>query len=549
MDRAKVGEFHVLIADAIRHYGRITAGVSDYVRRPQPASREQAIRDQLETREKGWLELVRRAVFERQGHPYEQLFRMAGCEYGDLEKTVLSDGLEEALAQLHRAGVYVTHDEFKGKKPIERSGREIDRGDSPFENPFASGWLETRSSGSRSGGTTSAVNTAQMLHREAYYHLSFLEWGFYQRVNFAVRPILPSGAGINSNLGYARNRCDVARWFAIGGHEYNSLHYRLLTSYLVGLARMHGIRMPYPSFLPPNDFTPVARAMAKHQSEGRSCSVQGVASTGVRVARAALDKGLDISKTLFVSSGEALTEPKRRVIESTGAEIRITYWISEIGPIGMSCNHMTGSCVHLFSDSVAVVSHRRKAPFSDVDVNSLLFTTLLPESAHLLINVEMDDSGIIEKTSCDCQFSRVGLRHQIREIGSFGKLTGQGMTLVGSDIVQVLEEFLPGRFGGGPGDYQLVEQDGESQTQLTLRVSSRATLASTEAVKEYFMKRLEACYGGRLASRVWSHTNGFNVVQAEPISNRAGKVAVLHLLAGAQEPVPGTREQAKEADT
>ena len=203
----------------------------------------------------------------------------------------------------------------------------------------------------------------------------------------------------------------------------------------------------------------------------------------------------------------------------------------------------------MFSDSVAVVSHRRKAPFSDVDVNSLLFTTLLPESAHLLINVEMDDSGIIEKTSCDCQFSRVGLRHQIREIGSFGKLTGQGMTLVGSDIVQVLEEFLPGRFGGGPGDYQLVEQDGESQTQLTLRVSSRATLASTEAVKEYFMKRLEACYGGRLASRVWSHTNGFNVVQAEPISNRAGKVAVLHLLAGAQEPVPGTREQAKEADT
>ena len=447
-----------------------------------------------------------------------------------MERAILSDGLEEALADLHRAGVYVTHDEFKGKKPILRSGQEIGCDANTFENPFASGWLETSSSGSRSAGTRTAVNTAQMLHREAYFHLAFLEWGFYQRVNFAVRPILPSGAGINSNLGYTRNRCPVAKWFAIGGHEYDSLHYRLLTRYLVTLARLQGIEMPYPSYLPPDNFTPVAVAIAERQAAGDLCTVQGVASTGVRVARAALDNGLDISKTIFVCSGEALTDSKRRVIESTGADIRIMYWISEIGPIGMSCNRMAGRCVHLFHDSVAVVGHRRKAPFSDFKVNSLLFTTLLPQSANLLINVELDDSGIIEKTSCDCQFSRAGLRSQVREIGSFGKLTGQGMTLVGSDIVEVLEEVLPQHFGGGPGDYQLVEHEGESQTELTLRVSSRVGLTSTNSLREYFLRRLEACYGGRLASRVWRHTNGLNILQAEPISNRAGKVASLHLL-------------------
>ncbi len=384
--------------------------------------------------------------------------------------------------------------------------------------------------GSRSGGTTTALNTKQILHQEAYADISFREWGFYDRVNYSVRPILPSGAGINSNLRYARNGCLVERWFAIGGSERRSIHYRLLTNYLVFLAKIHGVPMPAPRFLPPNDFTPAARALAAVQEGGGRASIQGVASTMVRVARAALDNGWDISDAIFICSGEALTESKRDLIVSTGASIRSQYWISEIGPIGYGCNEMVPGCVHLLEDSVAVVGYRRKAPFSDVEVNSLLLTTLLPQTANFFINVEMDDCGELGETSCDCHFSRLGLRRQVQNIWSFGKLTGQGMTLVGSDIVDALERALPERFGGGPGDYQLIERDSAGQTQLELRVSRRVPIGDVSEVRGYFLKRLEGYYGGSLASRVWSHSDGVDVIHDEPIANRAGKVSPLHLI-------------------
>jgi hypothetical protein len=44
----------------------------------------------------------------------------AGCEPGDLERLVRSEGLEDALHDLYRRGVYLTLDELKGRKPVVR---------------------------------------------------------------------------------------------------------------------------------------------------------------------------------------------------------------------------------------------------------------------------------------------------------------------------------------------------------------------------------------------------------------------------------------------
>ena len=49
----------------------------------------------------------------------------------------------------------------------------------------------------------------------------------------------------------------------------------------------------------------------------------------------------------------------------------------------------------------------------------------------------------------------------MRGIRSFRKLTGEGMTLVGSEILRLLEEVLPARFGGSSTDYQLHEVEDE----------------------------------------------------------------------------------------
>ncbi len=271
-----------------------------------------------------------------------------------------------------------------------------------------------------------------------------------------------------------------------------------------------GASIPWPSYLPPNDFLPVAMWIAERKREGRPCVLRSYVSPAVRIAAAARDAGLDISGTIFLAGGEALSEAKRAVIEETGCEVYPSYAISEIGAIGMACRQMkAGNCVHVFRDSLAVVSRTSQAPLAGGEVNSLLFTTLLPFAPRFLINADMGDSGVVEPTTCSCEYSAVGMTTQVRDIFSYGKLTGQGVTLLGSDVVNILETTLPRRFGGAPGDYQLVEQEGGRQTELVLRMSPRTGAATTADVREFFLDELRRCYGGTLAARLWKHSAGF----------------------------------------
>ena len=79
----------------------------------------------------------------------------------------------------------------------------------------------------------------------------------------------------------------------------------------------------------------------------------------------------------------------------------------------------------------------------------------------ILINVETDDFGILEERDCGCPLGDLGLHQHLRQIRSVGKLTGRGITLVASDIVDIIEDILPGKFGGTAQDYQLVEEEDE----------------------------------------------------------------------------------------
>ena len=264
--------------------------------------------------------------------------------------------------------------------------------------------------------------------------------------------------------------------FARPDHPYSRMFQLARCDYAdpAAAVRRQGLEAPLEAIrrLPKNDFSPVSEWIAARRAQGVFTSLTSYVSPAVRVA-AAMKERLNVT-------GATLTDSKRAVIERAGAEIRINYATTEIGAIGASCRQMkTGNCVHLYRDALAVISHRRPAPLSDVQVNSLLFTTLLPFAPHLFINVEMDDSGTIAPAACDCALSRAGLTTCIQDIGSSGKLTGQGITLVGSDIVRILEVDLPAQFGGHPGDYQLVEHEGSSQTQITLRISPRTGVAST----------------------------------------------------------------------
>jgi hypothetical protein len=528
-----------MIAEAV-YYSRMMRGVWELLRQPVPADPVAALRLQMEHREEHFLDLARRIVFSNPQHPYHQMFRIAGCAGEDLAAEVGGHGLEATLQKLAAAGVYLTHDEFKGKAPLVRGGREIPCGPQMLLNPLVRGRIVTSSSGSRSSGTMTPKSTRLRVYREAYHRLQWREFELAGRASVQVRPILPSSMGIGNNLERIRHGHEPAKWFAQSGHWRDAGHYRTVTHCIVRSARLMGAPLPLPEYLPENDFSPVARWLAQRKQEGCPRVMRSYVSPAVRVAAAALDEGLDIAGTLFLVDGEALTAAKRAVIEAAGCEAYPKYGISEVASVGSACRQMrTGNCVHVHRDAVAVISRRRLAPLSDVEVNSLMFTNLLPFAARFLINAEMDDAGILEPATCDCEYARAGMHVRIRDIYSYGKLTGQGITLMGSDILRILESALPQRFGGGPGDYQLVEYDGAHQAQLEIRISPRAAAGPPAAVRDFLLREIRACYGGALASRVWTHSGGLEAVIAEPFATRSGKVLPLHLL--------GTRAEAARA--
>jgi hypothetical protein len=513
------------------YYARMSIGVYRLLRAPENPDPESCVLTQMSNREQTFLSTVQKAVFENPANPYARMFKLAGCSYQDLKESVERDGLEPSLAAIHRAGIYLAHDEFKGTKPIVRSGETIAADEGSFLNPVVSGSYESRSGGSRSAGTVTRNNLVNQLYRQCQYAFLEKEFNLDSRALVGVMPILPSAWGLGHCLRAARRGKPFERWFAIGGTLRDSGHYRAVTRAMCFLARAMGAYVPSPTYMQPNDFSHAAEWIAKKRKEGISCYIRGVTSPCVRIAASALDRGLDIRGTVFLVGGEALTDPKRQTIEAAGAEVFPIYHINEVGLIGYACRQMKRhNCVHLQRDGVAVISHRKTAPLSDTELDSLLFTTLLPFSPRVLINAEMDDAGVVGPAQCDCSRRKAGFVDQIADIYSYGKMTGHGITLIGTDVIRLLEEVLPKRFGGSPGDYQLVEKESPEQTQILLRVSPRTGIASLENLKQGFFQELRKLYGGSLTSRQWRHCEALQVVMGEPYITGAGKVLPLHLL-------------------
>jgi hypothetical protein len=516
-------------------YRRAILGMRQLLSSPPLPDPDAEIQRLYREREKNFLALVRAAVFSNPSHPYAQMFRLAGCDYRDLELSIANNGLEGTLLELRRAGVFLSHEEFKGKEAIVRSGRHIPCAAGSFRNPLASSGLMSVSGGSRSSGTRTPKSTEARRHAEAWRWLHQREWGTEGRVVMSLYPILPSTIFLTSGLAQYRMGNPWRRWFSPSAQRAAFSLHRLATVALVLLARLHGAYLPLPDFLKENDFSPAARWIAGCKRRGSSCAVWGFTSPAVRVVASALELGLDIAGTIFITGGEALSGPKRAMFEKAQTEAFATYYISEVGCIGVACRAMPAvNSVHVHQDEVAVIGWPMRLASFDTEVNALLFTTLLPFAPHVLINAEMGDGGALAPASCDCTFSRLGFRTVISGIYSYSKLTGQGVTLAGTDILRLLEEALPARFGGRPGDYQLVEQEGAAQTQLTLRVSPSTGVRSPEAVRDWFLSQIRGCYGGTLAAQTWRQSGGIQVVIEEPLATMSGKILPLFLARAAE---------------
>lgn len=498
---------------------------------PPAAGPAALIRHNLLNREENFLHLMRRAVFDCPSSPYARLFQWAGCEYEDLRRLVAGEGLDAALAHLYLAGVRLSHDEFKGKQPIQRTGLRIDAAPRDFASPLVRGALETTSSGSRSRGTVTRPSAEFQVYREAQDALFVGQFEPRTKAITAVLPILPSTVGFNRMLTFQRRGTPVEKWFALGGSWRDSGHYRLLIQLLVLEARAHALPIPFPTYIRQDDFSPVARWMRRELAGGREVLWMGPVSMGVLVADAARRLGADLRGTTFLCGAEPLTEARKAVMEAAGGKVYSRYGISELGWVGCPCAQMGGgSAVHVMRDSLAVIQQRRVAPMSGIEVDSLVFTTLLPASTYVLVNVEMEDCGTLEPARCGCGFKAMGFDQQLSNVYSYGKLTGQGVTLLGGDLISVIETSLPARFGGTPADYQLIELDAAEGAIVELRVSPRLEVPGEDAVRDYFLAEVGRLWGGSLTARQWGQTGAVRVAFKDPVVSGGRKINPLHLL-------------------
>jgi hypothetical protein len=510
------------------YYARMAFYFGQFVRLVPITDPRALIAETLRRRDEHFLDLVRTGVYGNPNSPLYELLATADCGFDDLASLVRTRGIEHALERLYDAGVYFSHAEVKGA-PIVRHGRTIANAVGATRHPRSGGGIESISSGSRSAGTTTPGSNAYRRYREAYESILLAEIGAEDSIAATLHSILPAPSGLIFCAGEARRGRPVKRWFA-GGGSRRAAPYRVMTRALVAESRLLGCQIPQPTLLADDDFLPVVEWIAGTRRDGRGVLIRANASTATRVCAAARDSGRDISGTVFVTSGEPVSDAKRALLSEVGARCYPRYVISELGTVGLACSQTRGNSVHWLCDSTALIARRRMASFADAEVNSLLFTTINPHATRLLINAEMEDHAWLARATHDCEFCRLGFTTILEDVHSFGKLTGHGLTLAGSDMIALLEERLPRAFGGAPGDYQLVECEGDRQSEVHLRVSPRVAPPDLSPLRTYLLREVRAMYGGALSERTWVQTSSLKVVAAEPFRTRNGKIHPLHLI-------------------
>jgi hypothetical protein len=511
---------------AARFFSRLPA----FLRRPVTSDEAHAVlRRRRERRQADFLDLVRRAIYARAASPYAELLRIAGCEYGDLERLVREDGVEGALHSLYRHGVFLTVDEFKGRRAAIRGSAAIPVDPGALRNPLARSQVPGRSSGSRSGGTA-VVFDLDFIRGCAVNSLLSLEargGGDWLKADWEV----PGVGGTFRLLKLSSFGAPVARWFSHVDPGATA-RYRWSARGLRWAARVAGTRLPVPEHAPIDAPLVIARWMADARRAGSTPYLLTFASSAVRLSQAAFDAGIDLGGAKFLLMGEPTTAARLSAVRRSGADGIPRYGTMEVGPIGYGClSPGAPDDVHLFDDRHALLQPGPDAGLHGHPPQAIFVSSLRPAVPFVMLNVSMGDEAVVGSRRCGCAMERLGWTTHLEGIRSYEKLTAQGMTFLDTDVVRVLEEILPGRFGGAPTHYQLLEEEvDDSRPVLRLLVHPAVGPVDAAAVVETFLHAIAPGSGGeRVMSQLWRDAALVRVERREPIATSSGKILHLHV--------------------
>lgn len=504
------------------------AELPEFLRKPITLEdARQTVRLQLDTREAGFLSLVRRVVYGYSQSPYRPLLEAARCELGDIERMVRADGLETTLLELRRSGVYVSFEEFKGREPIVRDGRAISSRPERFDNPLARTGFRISSGGSTGEGTPVWLSLPYLADRATSMLIGFAAHGVMGVPSASLREPLPAPS-LSILLEDAHIGQVHERWFSpmVQGPPFSRWRCRAAHRLVDMVGRGAGVPVPHPEFVDVNRPLPMLRWVETKAKERGACMIRTSPSYALRACLGAEESGVSFEGVVFVGAGEPITPGKVEAMRRTGARWVTNYAVSEVGRPGIGCARTSDATdVHFMKHAVALVQYPRVVPGWGGQVDSFHFTSLLPTAPKVLLNVETDDFGIVEERSCGCPLEEAGFSEHLRDIYSYSKLTGEGVSLLGSDALRIIDVVLPERFGGSPADYQFVEEeDQRGLTRVTLVVSPRVQLPTDDQVTEAVLDGLGGSTAGASIRSIWRTAGTIQIRREEPQVTGRGKL-------------------------
>jgi hypothetical protein len=244
--------------------------------------------------------------------------------------------------------------------------------------------------------------------------------------------------------------------------------------------------------------------------------------------------GVSFEGTRFIIGGEPFTKAKKEAVERVGARAasRFASGLHTNGLVGYGCaKPLYDDEVHVNQHSLAVVAHPQPLVDGVAPVCPLMVTTLHRSCGKFLLNVENGDYATLDRRDCGCGLEKAGFTLHLHHIRSYEKFTSEGMNYFYGDLFDIFEKDLPREFGGGPGDYQLVEEeDHGGQTRLNLVVHPAVgALDEVQLLSRLRVALAQGSRGNRFMTQLWEDTGTFRIVRRVPYASPRGKILPLHI--------------------
>jgi len=523
------------IFENILKYYDFCSGLDDFLKNELSLEEcREIVIERLKRRDDLFLEFVRERVFSNDGSPYLKLMETAGIKFEDIESMVKKKGLEGTLRELAERGVYVTIDEFKGREVCKRNGHEFRFREEDFDNRNTKTAFTATSGGTRSAGTPIMMNFGYVKDCSIFHNILIdaFDLSYYPCVVW-----FPGALGALIVIDIVKIGKIPERWFSqvpwvfqMRNKRFSSLKDALMINSMRVIGKKHGINLPKPEFIDFDNTIRVVEAISEIIEKNKGCFVTTLTSSALRACKIAKENGIEIEGTYFLVSGEPVTDSKKKEIESSGAKVIPYYGSMEAGVIGSGCvnSKETDDC-HIMDHYIALIQYKKKVKKFGVEVDAFLITSFLPHAPKTLLNVEMGDFGVIEERSCGCKWEKLGLKKHIHTIRSFEKLTGEGMTILNTDLIRIVEEVLPGRFGGSITDYQIVErEDKEGFTKLEILISPDLGDLDEEKVIDVILTELKIkgkdSGSAALSAEMWEKAKTIKIKREYPKKTKVGKI-------------------------